>query len=113
MNESETGSAGPAPQLPAAAGVGSAKTRVARAAAAACGWCTFGGAAGYAIKGPAMVAAALATAVIAVLCAVIVLRSVLLSSSDPRSPFVRFMLLACLLTGRSPGDYLPPDPGER
>jgi hypothetical protein len=59
-----------------------------------------------------MAAAALATAVITV-CAVIVLRSVLLSSSDPRSPFVRFMLLACLVTGRSPGDYLPPDPDER
>ena len=59
-----------------------------------------------------MAAAALITAVIAV-CAIIVLRSVLLSSSDQRLPFVRFMLLACLLTGRSPGDYLPPDPGER
>ena len=97
---------------PTAAGVGSAKTRVARAAAAACGWCTFGGAAGYALGGPAMAAAALAAAVIAV-CAVIVLRSVLLGGSDPRSPFVRFMLLTCVLTGRPPGDYLPPDPGER
>jgi hypothetical protein len=51
--------------------------------------------------------------VVIAVCAVIVLRSVLLSSSDPRSPFVRFMLLACLLTGRSPGDHLPRDPGER
>lgn len=59
-----------------------------------------------------MAAVVLAFAVIAA-CAVIVLRSVLRSGSDPRSPFVRFMLLVCLLTERSPGDYLPPDPGER
>jgi hypothetical protein len=84
------------------------RPRVGRAAA--CGWCTFGGAAGYVLHGPAMAAAGLAAAVI-MAGAIVVLWSVLLSGRDPRSPFVRFMLLTCVLTGRPPRDYLLPDPG--
>jgi hypothetical protein len=52
-------------------------------------------------------------AVVAAVCAVAVLRPVLLGDSDPRSPFVRFMLLVCVLLGRPPGDYLPPERPER
>jgi hypothetical protein len=65
--------------------------------------------AGDVLRGPAVAAAGLAAAVV-VACAVIMLRSVLLGGGDPRSPFVRFMPLTCLLTGRPPGDYLPPGP---
>jgi hypothetical protein len=67
---------------------------------------------GYALHGPAAVAV-LAAVVVVTLAVAVVLRSVLLGGSDQRSPFVRFMLLTCLLTGRPPGDYLPPGPGER
>jgi hypothetical protein len=78
----------------------------------ACGWCTTGGAAGYMIGGLALTIAGLVvTAVIG--AAVAVLRSVLLNNSDPRSPFVRFMLIICVLMGRAPGDYLPPTPDDR
>lgn len=63
------------------------------------------------LRGPAMAAAGLAAAVM-VACAIAVLWSVLLDGRDPRSPFVRFMLLTCVLTGRPPRDYLPPDPGK-
>jgi hypothetical protein len=77
------------------------------------GWCTVGSAVGYALGGPAVVAAGLAAVAVVACAIVVVLRSVLFGGSDPRSPFVRFMLLTCVLTGRSPGDYLPPDPGER
>jgi len=59
-----------------------------------------------------LAAAGLAAAVV-VACTIVALRSVLLGDSYPRSPFVRFMLLTCVLTGRPPGDYLPSDPGER
>jgi hypothetical protein len=45
-------------------------------------------------------------------CVITVLRPVLLGDSDPRSPFVRFMLLICVLTGRPPDDYLPPESRE-
>ena len=31
-----------------------------------------------------------------------------LGGHDPRSPFVRLMLILCVITGRRPGDYLPP-----
>jgi hypothetical protein len=61
------------------------------------------------LHGPVAAAVALAAVVLAV-CAVAVLRPVLLGDSDPRSPFVRFMLLVCVLIGRPPGDYLPPEP---
>jgi len=52
-------------------------------------------------------------AAVFVVCAAAVLRPVLLDGSDPRSPFVRFMLLVCVLIGRPPADYLPPDPPGR
>jgi hypothetical protein len=103
--------ADPAARPPAADG-SSPRARPGRGTVAAHGWCTFGGAAGYVLRGPAVAAAGLAAAVL-VACAIVVLRSVLLGGSDPRSPFVRFMLLTCVLTGRPPGDFLPPDSGER
>jgi hypothetical protein len=58
-----------------------------------------------------MAAAGLAAAVM-VACAIAVLWSVLVDRRDPRSPFVRFMLLTCVLTGRPPRDYLLPDPSK-
>lgn len=45
-----------------------------------------------------------------VACAAVVLGTVLLGGRERRSPFVRFMLLVCVLTGRPPGEYLPPGP---
>jgi hypothetical protein len=59
---------------------------------------------GYLPGGPAAAAAGLAAAAKAVSAIIVVLRSVLFGSSDPRSSFVRFMLLTCVLTGRPPGD---------
>jgi hypothetical protein len=67
--------------------------------------------AGYLLHGPVAAALALA-ALVAALGAVALLRPVLLGDSDPRSPFVRFMLLVCVLLGRPPGDYLPPEDPE-
>ena len=32
----------------------------------------------------------------------------MLGGRDSRSPFVRLMLIICVITGRRPGDYLPP-----
>jgi len=46
-------------------------------------------------------------------CAAVALGAVLLGSGERRSPFVRFMLLVRVLTGRPPGEYLPPESGER
>lgn len=86
----------------------SARPRAGIRRAAACGWCTLGSGVGYLLRGPAMAAAGLAAAV-TVACAIVLLWSVLLDGRDSRSPFVRFMLLTCVLTGRPPRDYLPPD----
>jgi len=83
-----------------------------RRAAALCGWGGSVTAAGYLLQGPVAATVMLAAAVF-VVCAVAVLRPVLLEGSDPRSPFVRFMLLVCVLIGRPPADYLPPDPPGR
>jgi hypothetical protein len=38
-----------------------------------------------------------------------VMLSAMLGGHDPRSPFVRLMLIVCVITGRRPRDYLPPD----
>lgn len=108
MTEQEQKSAGPSALL-IADGI-SMRHRQVRNPVAACGWCTFGSAVGYVLRGPVVAAAVLAAVLVA--CALVVLRSVLLGDSDPRSPFVRFMLLTCVLTGRPPGDYLPPDPNS-
>lgn len=89
-----------------------ARSRPVRRAVAVSGWCGSASLAGYLLHGPVAAAVALA-AVMAAVCAVAVLRPVLLGDSDPRSPFVRFMLLVCVLLGRPPGDYLPPEPPER
>jgi hypothetical protein len=85
------------------------------------GWCTVGGAAGYTLGGPAVVAAGLAAAAVVACAIVVVLRSVLFGGSDPRSPFVRFMLLTCVWSPTQPrsdvgpvlrvedcGDHSPP-----
>ena len=40
--------------------------------------------------------------------AVVVMLSAVLGGHDPRSPLVRLMLIVCVITGRRPGDYLPP-----
>ena len=85
----------------------------ARAAVAAWAGCAVGGGAGYVLRDRAAAAAGLAMAVVIVTCAAVVLGAVLLGGRERRSPFVRFMLLVCVLTGRPPGEYLPPGPGER
>jgi hypothetical protein len=109
VTESGTEPASPAAYPPGTGSSTRPKAGIRRAAA--CGWCTFGSAAGYVLRGPAMAAAGLAAAVI-VACVIAVLWSVLLDGRDPRSPFVRFMLLTCVLTGRPPRDYLLPDHGK-
>jgi hypothetical protein len=76
------------------------------------GWCGSASTVGYLLHGPAVAAVALITVVVAV-SALALLRPVLLSDSDPRSPFVRFMLLVCVLIGRPPSEYLPPESRER
>jgi hypothetical protein len=43
---------------------------------------------------------------------VIVAGAALFGARDCRSPSVRFMLVVCVLTGRPPGECLPPGPGE-
>lgn len=88
------------------------RARSVRRAVSVCGWCTIGGGAGYLLRGPVIAAVVLAIAALLV-CVIAILQSVLFSGSDPRSPFVRFMLLTCLLMGRQPGEYLPPGSDER
>jgi hypothetical protein len=94
---------------PAAVGV---RARRIRATAAAWMGCALGSGAAYVLQDRAAVAAGLAVAVMIVACAAVGLGAVLLGGGDQRSPFVRFMLLVCVLTGRPPGEYLPPAPGE-
>lgn len=89
---------------------GTTRAVLARAVSSCC-WCASAAGADYALHGPA-VAVALAAAGTAACAVVIVLLSVLVSCKDPRSPFERLMLLACLLAGRLPADYLPP-PDDR
>jgi xanthosine utilization system XapX-like protein len=45
--------------------------------------------------------------------AVVVMLSAVLGGHDPRSPFVRHMLIVCVITGRRPGDYAPDEPTAR
>lgn len=110
MSEPGIEPAGTTAQPPAAGNT--ARARQARRAVSAGGWCA-AGAVGYVLGGPAVAAAGLVAAAVVACAIVVVLRSVLFGGSDPRSPFVRFMLVTCVLTGRPPGDYLPPGPGER
>jgi len=107
---SENESVGPAAQPPAAAPTSSGRETPRRKTVSACGWCTLSGATGYLLGGPMVAAAGLVIAGLAVCAIIFVLRPVLFNGTDPRSPFVRFMLLICVLIGRKPGDYLPPDP---
>jgi hypothetical protein len=58
---------------------------------------------GYVLGGPVVAAAGLIAG-----AAVVVMLSAVLGGHDPRSPFVRLMLIVCVITGRRPGDYLPP-----
>jgi hypothetical protein len=57
--------------------------------------------------GPVVAAAGLIAATVAG-AAVVVMLSAMLGGHDPRSPFVRLILIVCVITGRRPGDYLPP-----
>ena len=105
----ESGCGDTALEPAAASGVRAGRLRT---LAAAWTGCALGGGA-YVAQDHAAVAAGLAVAVVIVACAVVGLGAVLLGSADRRSPFVRFMLLVCVLTGRPPGEYLPPPgPGE-
>jgi hypothetical protein len=104
VTEQETKSGSPS------AAAGSSLGAVAARAATACRWCASAGAAGYALHGPAL-AAAMAAAGAAAGTVVIVLLAAAAGCKDQRSPFERLMLIACLLAGRRPADYLPP-PGE-
>ena len=108
MDEFASKDPGGAPAAP----VPGARSRPARRAVAVSGWCGSASLVGYLLHGPVAAVVALA-AVVATVCAVAVVRPVLLGDSDPRSPFVRFMLLVCVLLGRPPGDYLPPEHPER
>lgn len=74
--------------------------------------CALGSGAVYVLQDRAAVAAVLAVEAMIVACAAVGLGAVLLGGGDQRSPFVRFMLLVCVLTGRPPSEYLPPGPGE-
>jgi hypothetical protein len=57
------------------------------------------------VLGGPVVAAAGRIAAVVVGAAVVVM----LGGHDPRSPFVRLMLIVCVISGRRPGEYLPPD----
>jgi hypothetical protein len=103
----ESGCSDVVPQPTAATGV-----RVGRVRAAAATWTGYvvGGGCACVLQDRAVAAAGLAVAVVIVAAG---LGAVLLGGADQRSPFVRFMLLVCVLIGRPPGAYLPPGPGER
>jgi hypothetical protein len=86
-----------------------------QSALAAAGGCAAAGSAGYALSSPVVAAAGLvaAAAVAAIVgAAVVVMLSVMLGGRDPRSPFERLMLVICVITGRRPGDHLPPVNGS-
>jgi hypothetical protein len=105
----EPGCGDVAPRPTAAADVRAGRVR---AAVAAWTGCALGGGAAYVLQDRVAVAAGLAVAAVIVACAAAGLGAVLLGGGDQRSPFVRFMLLVCVLTGRPPDEYLPPGPGE-
>jgi hypothetical protein len=83
-----------------------------RATAAAWTGCALGGGTACVLQDRAAVAVGLAAAVVIVACTAAGLGVVLLGGGERRSPFTRFMLLVCVLTGRPPGEYLPPGPGK-
>ncbi len=62
---------------------------------------------GYVLGGPVVSAPGLIAATVAG-TAVVGMLSAVLGGHDPRSPFVHLMLIVCVITGRRPGDYLPP-----
>jgi len=105
----ETGGGDAVPQPTAVADVRAGRVRT---AAAAWTGCALGTGAACVLQDRAAVAAGLAIAVVTVASTAAGLRAVLLARTDQRSPFVRFMLLVCVLTGRPPGEYLPPAHGE-
>ena len=108
MTDSGTRSGGAAaPPPPAAADGGSARARRCRAAVVST-WCALGGGGVYLLRDRAAVAAGLAVTTVVVACAAVVVGTVLLGGRERRSPFVRFMLLVCVLTGLPPSEYLPP-----
>jgi hypothetical protein len=80
-----------------------------RSALAAAG-CATGGSIGYVVGGPVVAAAGLIAAV-GLGAAITVTLWAMFGGHDPRSPFVRLMLIICVITGRRPEDYLPPTSG--
>jgi hypothetical protein len=80
-----------------------------RSALAAAG-CATGGSIGYVVGGPVVAAAGLIVAV-GLGAAVTVTLWAMFGGHDPRSPFVRLMLIICVITGRRPEDYLPSQAG--
>ncbi len=66
---------------------------------------------GYVLGGPVVATAGLIAASVAG-AAVVVMLSAIPGGHDPRSPFVRLMLIVCVITGRRPGDYLPAGRGR-
>ena len=72
-----------------------------------CRTCRSPGIVGYLLGGPVVAAAGLIAATV-VGAAVVAMLSAMLGGHDPRSPFVRLILIVCVITGRRPGDYLPP-----
>jgi len=56
--------------------------------------------------GPVVAAAGLIAAPVAG-APVVVMLSAMPGGHDPRSPFVRLILIVCVITGHRPGDYLP------
>jgi hypothetical protein len=81
------------------------RSRRMRSALAIAG-CTTGGSIGYVLGAP-MVAVAGLTAVAGLVAALAITLWAMFGGHDPRSPFVRLMLVICVMTGRRPGDYLP------
>jgi len=68
------------------------------------------GAASYVLGGPALalVGVLMLLAVAVVATAIAIMLAAMLRHRDPRSPFVRLMLITCAVTNRRPADYLPP-----
>jgi hypothetical protein len=110
VTDSGTESGGGA-EVPSPATFASRAGRI-RAVVTAWAWCALGGGGVYVLRDRTAAAAGLAAAVVTVACAAFILVAVLFGARDRRSPFVRFMLLVCVLTGRAPAEYLPPGPGE-
>lgn len=90
---------------PASRPVHGRRSVVLSATAAGC-TALFGGSVAYAGGGHLLAVLGAAAAWLIIVAAAIILTAVL-GDRDPRSPFERLMLLACVALGRSPATYLP------